>query len=92
MFRVYRRVKLNLVPTPSMNHRHSKEYWSSLVGCEVDAAIFFFHELFLPSVQVMVAMELCTNGALREALKLNIDWPLKVLARCESSKVFVCRG
>ncbi|CAM9304611.1 unnamed protein product, partial [Ectocarpus fasciculatus] len=27
---------------------------------------------------VMVAMELCTNGALREALKLNIDWPLKV--------------
>eukprot|EP00903_Cladosiphon_okamuranus_P011376 g10722.t1 len=27
---------------------------------------------------VMVAMELCTNGALREALKLNISWPLKV--------------
>ncbi|CAM9908975.1 unnamed protein product, partial [Laminaria digitata] len=26
---------------------------------------------------VMVAMELCTNGALREALKLNISWPLK---------------
>ena len=23
-------------------------------------------------------MELCTNGALREALKLNISWPLKV--------------
>lgn len=29
--------------------------------------------------QVMVAMELCTNGALREALKLNISWPLKVI-------------
>eukprot|EP00752_Nemacystus_decipiens_P005914 g5345.t2 len=27
---------------------------------------------------VMVAMELCTNGALREALKLDISWPLKV--------------
>ncbi|CAM9194225.1 unnamed protein product, partial [Hapterophycus canaliculatus] len=27
---------------------------------------------------VMVAMELCTNGALREALKLSISWPLKV--------------
>ena len=31
------------------------------------------------AVQVMVAMELCTNGALREALKLNISWPLKVI-------------
>lgn len=40
--------------------------------------IFFVS--FMPRVasQVMVAMELCTNGALREALKLNISWPLKV--------------
>lgn len=27
---------------------------------------------------VMLVMELCTNGALREALKLDIAWPLKV--------------
>lgn len=64
----------------------------SLVGCELDA-VFFFTSCLLLSVQVMVAMELCTNGALREALKLNIDWPLKVLARCESSVVYImCRG
>ncbi|CAM9132486.1 unnamed protein product, partial [Choristocarpus tenellus] len=28
--------------------------------------------------KVMVAMEMCTNGALREALKLHLSWPLKV--------------
>lgn len=27
---------------------------------------------------VMLAMELCCNGALRETLKLDITWPLKV--------------
>ena len=40
----------------------------------------FFFRSFMPRAvfQVMVAMELCTNGALREALKLNISWALKV--------------
>lgn len=53
----------------------------------IEAKIFFFLECdALPrpflALQVMVAMELCTNGALREALKLNICWPLKVSAFC----------
>lgn len=40
----------------------------------------------LLSLQVMVAMELCTNGALREALKLNISWPLKVMTLFSDSR------
>lgn len=31
-------------------------------------------------------MELCTNGALREALKLSISWPLKVIDYYSSMK------
>lgn len=45
-----------------------------------------------------MAMELCTNGALREALKLNISWPLKVFIfrlngeACLCSVILLPRG
>ncbi|CAM9220722.1 unnamed protein product [Ectocarpus sp. 4 AP-2014] len=48
------------------NHSHLVEFIGTAMAVERG------------SDTVMVVMELCTNGALREALKLNIDWPLKV--------------
>lgn len=48
------------------NHPHLVEFIGTAIAMErgVDT--------------VMLAMELCDNGALRETLKLDIAWPLKV--------------